>query len=188
MNVELDRTVLRSNLSYAPKMSFAERCSCLAFYHAGVKKNVLALVFGVNRRTVSHIVNDHGLHYKNVRERRRELGPDEFNRTYITEELTMRINEMRSHPDVEKTQGEIDSERSSNKPNERAAKKAGYHLVVGEVTGMKCNVEVKWISSKHDPEQGWFWFNNDEPDANIRQWIGPFRTSNDALENAKQSI
>lgn len=76
---------------FKPKLVREERYSILALAKMGVKREVIASAFGVDRRTVSHICNDSSTHYKDIRDHYRKMGHDEFVAAYIDENVTKRI-------------------------------------------------------------------------------------------------
>src|SRR5262245_4445022 len=59
----------RNRDRFAAKLTFDQRCQVLALHRLGVTREDLAMMFGINRRTVTHIYNPQSEHYKSVREK-----------------------------------------------------------------------------------------------------------------------
>ena len=117
---------------FAPKLDDEQRCSVLALVKAGVKREVVATAFGVDRRTVGHICNPSGLRYRNIREKYKAMGHEEFVKTYITEQVAKRVADA---SDSETETVEV----KTKSPSGRASRMAGEHKVQPE----QCNYEHK---------------------------------------------
>ena len=70
-----------SENKFGAKLDFTQRCEILALRHAGVTREVLADMYKVDRRTITHIYNPMSPHYKNVREQELRMGRDSFRDT-----------------------------------------------------------------------------------------------------------
>src|SRR5580765_7209881 len=99
---------------FGPKLTYAQRCEVLALRHIGVRREVLAKMYGVDRRTITHIYNPDSPHYKNVRELEIGLGQEQFRNKYVSSEL---LDKALSHSQVE------------NRNNKFANKKQGINMV-----------------------------------------------------------
>lgn len=129
---------------YAAKLSFDQRCEILALRHAGVRREVLAKMYGVDRRTITHIYNPLSPHYKNVRATEVGMGKEKFRETFVTDELLADAL-ARSEPEA--------------KNNKFASKKAGLHVVRGTNCNYDHRVRIEWLEAgQHDVEEaGWYY-------------------------------
>lgn len=78
---------------FKPKLTHEQRCQILALVRSGIKRELVGAAFEVDRRTVSHICNPQSPHYRDVRKHYIELGPEEFNKRYLTEEAVLRVRD-----------------------------------------------------------------------------------------------
>ena len=153
---------------FAAKLTFEQRCEILALHRMGVRRDVLAKIYGVDRRTITHIHNPMSPHYKNVRAQETGMGREAFHDFYVTEELFNAV-QARSQPE--------------GKSNQYANKKAGLHMVQGPMCNYTHRVKIAWIEAgKIDGyEAGWYYcdLDGDFPD----KWFtagGP-----DSLKNSQ---
>ncbi len=126
---------------FQSKLDFADRCSVLAFVKAGVQRNLIAKTFAVDRRTVSHIVNPASPHYKDVRKKYEELGPEQFKLEYITEAWSLKVAESASLPAPASAPVPTGGQRA---PNARAARFKGVHVINGT------RVEIGYVPDSDD--------------------------------------
>lgn len=143
---------IQNSTKFEPKLTFDERCTVLAFSIAGIGKRVLAAAFGINRRTVSHMVNPQSGHYRDVRAKLAELGEEAFKRQYCTEKGSTAIRAAFSMPEVKQTMEVYDQTPHSPMPSPRAKKKAGINVVKLDHMPYSHRVEVAFTD-----EHGWRW-------------------------------
>lgn len=109
---------------FVPKLGFAERCSVLAYYKTGVQRGTLAVAFGVNRSTISHICSPYSKHYKSVRQHFTDLGPEEFLRLFTNPDLDARVAAAKTTAEAQESAAEH-KKRGPNDPNRGAKGAAG---------------------------------------------------------------
>src|SRR5688572_25368672 len=140
---------------FAPKLSFPKRCEILALYRAGLTRESLSTMYGVDRRTITHIYNPMSPHYKNVREEEIRLGKDKFRNQYLSEEAWNRALAFRQ----EKDKGEQN--------NKYAKAKEGIHIVRGKNCEYEHRVVIGWREKDETIEAaGWYYkdLDGDFPD------------------------
>ena len=92
--VELDKGAFRGEMNdYTPKLTNRERLGIIAMHREGVTLPVLALAFGVNRRTLSKLVNNHPK-YADIKEEASKHKPDQLYALYVTDEMVTRVNKV----------------------------------------------------------------------------------------------
>jgi len=141
---------------FAPKMSHTQRCEVLALYYRGFRRETLAKMYGVDRRTITHIYTPHSPHYKNVRNERTGIGPELFESKYLTNEIIGKA--MSFYHSITKTEGQ-------NNPNAHA--KRGLHVVQGKNCTYAHRVTISWREANGDiPVAGWYYqdLDGDFPD------------------------
>ena len=140
---------------FAPKLSFPKRCEILALYRAGLTRETLAMMYNVDRRTITHIYNPVSPHYKNVREEELRLGRERFRAIYLSE-------------DVWNQAMALGKERVNNVANNKYAKgKAGIHVVRGTFCEYEHRVMIEWREKDENIEvAGWHYkdLDGDFPD------------------------
>jgi len=141
---------------FAPKLLFYERCEALALYRAGITCEVLAKMYKVDRRTITHIYTATSPHYKNVRREETMLGKEKFRAKYLNDDLIFRAMSFRS----------ADMNNSEN--NKYANGKAGLRMVQGKNCTYVHRVRISWIEAgSHNVEKsGWYYqdLDSDFPD------------------------
>lgn len=138
---------------FAPKLDFTQRCQVLALFRVGFNKEELAVIYGINRRTVTHIVNPLSDHYKDVKQEETGLGREMFVERYATDEVLARAGKHRT------------SKVQVN--NKNANRKQGLHVVQGRYCGYKHRVYVQWQDqSDRFDIAGWYYkdLDGDAPD------------------------
>lgn len=140
---------------FKPKLDFNERCSILALVMSGVDRRVVAVAFGVDRRTVGHVVNKQSVHYKDVRREYARMGHDAFVAAHLTEQAALKVAAAASDPAVFKTDSQIREETGVSVPSARAAKMAGIHVVKPEQCEYSHRIEVKWMDGDGGYPKGW---------------------------------
>lgn len=202
-DLKFDPAAMRgSQSSYAPKLTFDDRCAILAAFVNGVSPRVLAEAYGINRRTVSAITNEHSLHYRDVRQRRKMMGGAEFAAAYITDSVVSRVNAALASPvatmtvrDYEKYAPKFNPRATSEmgvrqwraQPNEFDAGMAYLHFV--EIAIVENNPDPNWNMGGDEGENGMSWGWRDLNDGNSEgRWITGFRTSKAAWAHARDNI
>lgn len=151
-----------SDGKFKAKLDFAERCSALAAVRAGIKKDVVAAAFGVDRRTISHMVNPYSKHYKQLRDEEKKLGPDEFKLRYFDEKTLIRIQKA-ALPIEKKEEAEVAG------PNARSRAKAGIQVVRPEQCTYNHRLEIAFRTGQTPiggtiVQEGWWYRDLDGPD------------------------
>jgi hypothetical protein len=139
---------------FAPKLTFDQRCEILALRHAGVRREVLANMYGVDRRTITHIYNPFSPHYKNVRELEIGMGKEQFRDKFADTEL---LNKALANSVVE----------GGN--NRYANKRAGVNIMRGPMCNYDHRVIIEWRTPENTrgiTEEGWCYrdMDSDSPD------------------------
>jgi hypothetical protein len=133
---------------FAAKLSFAQRCEILALHRKGCTRELLAKLYRVDRRTITHIYNQQSPHYKNVREEELRLGRDNFILQYLTLDVqNAAIALMEKNGDKEVN-------------NKLANRKAGIHMMRNDYCDYDHRVMIGWIEpSDQDDIQiaGWYY-------------------------------
>ena len=101
---------------FAPKLDEVKRRAIYALDKSNVHRNVIAAAFGVDRRTVSHICNEHSVHYKSVRIDYKRMGHDDFVKQYLTPEVVTLVSRVKV---------DAPPKENSSGPNPKAVKKIG---------------------------------------------------------------
>lgn len=164
-NVEeiLPTVAFRAN-GASNKLSFRERCSILAAYRRGIRMEVLAAAFGINRGTVGYIVRESSIHYRDVRKRAKEIGEKEFDAEYFDYHVVERIKKAATDPIVNKTVREaskeakqrIEKKVDTGAPNKRSNSHAGYHKDHG--------ITIEWLDSDYAKCETWVIFEDGQDD------------------------
>jgi hypothetical protein len=133
---------------FAPKMDFTQRCQILALYRKGFSSEVLARIYKINRRTLTHIYNPNSPHYKNVREQLTVMGLERFKETYAT-------------PEVVRTALAYESEydRTKEVNNKHANGKQGVHVVRNNFCNYDHRVIIQWVEAgeRNITVSGWYY-------------------------------
>ena len=123
------RTLQEAN-KFGAKLTFDQRCEILALRHAGVRREVLAKMYGVDRRTVTHIYNPLSRHYKNVRELEIGMGRERFREKFAHDDL------------LAAAMSQVREEQKEN--NKYANAKQGIHVVRGPMCTYDHRVAIAW--------------------------------------------
>lgn len=134
---------------FAPKLTQEERCAILALVKSGVKRDTIAAAYDLDRRTVGHIVNPQSPRYKEIRNRYRATGHDEFIAEHLTEEVALKIASVAS---------DNSPAEKGNAPSPRANRLAGTHTVKPEQCSYPHRIEIKY---RPDGEFGPGWYYRD---------------------------
>jgi hypothetical protein len=76
---------------WAPKLTFEERCGFYYAYTIGVSKETIAAASGLNRGTVTRLINPRYRAYAEVHRKYGELGADAFREAYYPPALAARL-------------------------------------------------------------------------------------------------
>ena len=187
------------NSKFEAKLTFDERCSILALHLRGTSTAMLAAAFGVNRRTVTHVITPGGPRYRNVREQLQLMGPEEFTTQYINEAAMMRINAAANSTEVAEKADEYRSHTLAERggvASPRATGSAGITTIKLPHHEFAHRIEVSWLEADTAEDDdgpfqhpaGWYWrdLDADKPE----RWNGDpeqqtHLTSAKALQHAK---
>lgn len=147
---------------FAAKLTFQQRCEILGLHRMNIPRDVLAKMYNVDRRTITHVHNLKSTHYRDVREEELRLGRDHFNDTYVTPEVHTKalsfVQELR---------------KTANSNNKYASAKQGLHIVRGPMCSYDHRVKIDWIEAgTHNVQiSGWYYkdLDSDFPDS----WLTP---------------
>lgn len=178
----LNPALLReNNVKFEPKLSFAERCAVLALNLQGASISALATTFGINRRTVKHIVSENGPRYKAVREQVKVMGEDAFIREYITETIAMRFNKAKDEPETHEPEIEYRQTPRSERagvPSARASAHAGINMWTPPGAEYAHRIEIAWLEANTaEDDNGPFehpagWYSRDLDGETPERWNG----------------
>lgn len=158
---------------FAAKLSFDERCQMLALKLSNMSIGAIAVAFGVNRRTVTHVYQPHSPRYQNVRKQLETMGRDAFLTRYIDEDLINRVKAAAETPEAQMSGNKYEQKEShSTTPNPRATKAAGISVHKGEGHGFTHRIEVVWVDNKEDYPDGWYAKLLDTNDVNSEEPVG----------------
>ncbi len=118
---------------FAPKLDFKRRCEILALVGLNITRDVIAEIYRVDRRTVTHIANPNSPHYKTVKRERIRLGADKFRELYLEEDTLNRALAYRA------TKAKITPVN-----NMYANGKMGIHNVRGPMCSYDHRVAIGW--------------------------------------------
>lgn len=144
------------------KLTEAERFSALAAVLTGIKKDVVAAAFGIDRRTISHMTNPTSKHYKSTREKVQQMGNKAFIEKYFDEKTLLRIQKA-ALPDAR-----TDGTEPVAGPNPRAKAKAGINVIKPEQCAYNHRVMVQFRKEEPDVLPGWWYKDMDGP--NPEEW------------------
>lgn len=145
---------------FESKLTFEQRCTVLALVTAGIARPIIAAAFSVDRRTVTHIVNHSGVHYRNVRNKLKELGKEEFIKTYIGEMDAIAIKEA-----AQRVQDDLAHPQSG--PSARATGHAGIQVVKPVQCAYSHRLEIGYVTV--DGTTGWHYRDLDSKHGNA--WL-----------------
>lgn len=164
---------------FAPKLDEAKRRAIYALDKSNVHRNVIAAAFGVDRRTVSHICNEHSVHYKSVRLDYKRMGHSDFVAKYLTPEVVSLVSKVNiAAPTKEDDTG----------PKPKAVKKKGMHTVHPEQCAYSHRIEITYQHSL-DPV-GWYYrdLDGEDPDEWLHNGSDSLMTSQAALTFAEANL
>jgi len=163
-----------ANSKFESKLSFGQRCEILALHRKGCTRESLAKLYGVDRRTITHIYNDKSPRYKNVREEELRLGRTNFLLKYLSVDMLEKAADF-VKPVIEQ---KPDNNKKSNKMQ-------GVHTVRNEYCDYDHRIVIQWVekgAQDHIQVSGWYYKDLDSqwPD----QWSSPFGIP-DALKTSQ---
>lgn len=151
-----EHLLVRSSGQFTPKLTEEQRCSIYALTQKGVKRDVIALAFGVDGRTVAHIANRHSPKYKSVRVTYDNLGHDAFMVRYLTEDAVRMVVAAAPEPAPMRANPGASSDLGVSK---RANRMAGTHVIPAADGLRKGNrsVEIMYRSDIDGMPDGWYY-------------------------------
>jgi len=152
-----------ANNKFEPKLSFRQRCEILALYRKGCTREALAQLYGVDRRTITHIHNDKSPRYKNVREEELRLGRENFQTQYLIPEMMKKAAAF-----------VLPVAEDKDENNRSANRKAGLHMAQNAMCDYVHRIIIQWVekgTQEHILVSGWYYRDLDSewPD----QWSTP---------------
>lgn len=159
---------------FAPKLTYEQRCEVLALHHLGVPRNVLVESYGIDRRTIAHIISKNSIHYRNVRAKFAELGKDAFMQKYLNEGVKARIAGA-----IKKIETPLPAA-----PNKNASKFEGVHVVQNAFMTTAHRIIIRWCEAGIDtPVAGWYYRDADGAEPN--RW---FSNGEESMMNSKACL
>jgi hypothetical protein len=178
----LDPALLRHNSpKFEPKLTFAERCAVLALHMQGASISALAATFGINRRTVKHLISPSSTRYRAVRDQAKAMGDEDFCREYITETIASRFNEAKDSPEVHESMDDYDTVPKADRagiPSPRASAHAGTNMWTPPGAEYAHRIEIKWLEANTaEDDTGPFehpagWYSRDLDGETPDRWDG----------------
>ena len=152
-----------ANSKFEAKLTFARRCEILALHRMGCTREALAELYGVDRRTITHIHNPKSPRYKNVREEELRLGRENFLTTYLDLDMLVKAAAF--------VQPVLDAKDENNRS---ANRKAGLHMAQNAMCDYVHRIIIQWVekgTQEHIQVSGWYYRDLDSewPD----QWSTP---------------
>jgi hypothetical protein len=141
---------------FAAKLDFRRRCEVLALARLGITREVIAEIYRVDRRTVTHITNPISPHYKLVKRELARIGWEKFRELYLEEEALNRALAYRSSKQADKVVN-----------NKYANGKQGIHNVRGPMCSYDHRVAIGWQEPGGNIQvAGWYYrdLDGDMPD------------------------
>jgi hypothetical protein len=142
---------------FAPKLTQRQRCEVMALKILGYTREVMAAVYKVDRRTITHIYNPVSRHYHNVKQELKMMGEKAFLEEYATPEVINRA--------MEESEA-VKPEFTGN--NKYANKQQGLHRVRGPNCSYDHRVYISWIEggTENVETSGWYYrdLDSDFPD------------------------
>lgn len=186
----LNPSLLRADAGkFEAKLTFAERCAVLACLISGVNRNMLAHVFGINRRTVTHIGNPKSIHYKSVRAELVGMGKEGFIDKYVTEDIRERIAASQNELIVkmsDRAAAKVDTNLRT--PSKMRNSDSGIRVLKPEQCQYSHRVEIGWVNGHLG--EGWYYRDLDGPRPEDWFHCGPesILSSTAALREAEMTI
>lgn len=151
----------RNSGAFAPKLSFAERCACLALLTQGVNLRHVAVAFGVNRRTLVRMEDPSSDRYRDVRDEMNRLGVVAFQAKYVTEEAITKLHAAKSDPDLDAPYSAVPAAGvRADVANQRASGNRGITLYKGPGHDFSHRIDVQWRDSSTSDDDslvdGWY--------------------------------
>ena len=187
--------------TFAPKLSFADRCAILGFYKMGFAVPQIAAGFGVNRRTINKVISEISDKYKAVREEYHRIGEGAFIAKYVTPEWAEKVMAAKVLPEVELRGRDYDAAapERAGVANKRASSQKGISTIKEDRHDFSHRIEVDWLDADTAKDiegrvfqhpAGWYWrdLDSDQPDL----WNGDpendyHLTSAKALQHAREN-
>ena len=167
--------------NYGAKLTMDERCAILGLAKHGVKREVLAVAFSLDKRTIGHISNEASRHYKDVRTLYRQLGHAAFIEKYVTPEIVDRVSRVR----VE----QVVPAQVHMEPSKRQSQKRGIQVVKPEQCAYSHRLEIQWLD---DGSLGAGWYFRDMDCSEPEEWQhsgqASLLSSNAALVMAMENL
>ena len=166
---------------FSAKLDFDQRCEILALHRAGISRVALAEAYGLDRRTVTHIYNPKSTHYKTVRAELEKLGPDEFQRRYITDNALTKLKNI----------SVAEGAKEGPMAQKNATRFKGVHSVMNDAVIRAHRIIVAWREKGVDGQPaGWYYQDMDGDDPNVWRHNGDDSrmTSKACLEAVRENL
>jgi len=156
--------IARPDGKFKAKLTQEDRYRAMAAVLTGIRKDVVAAAFGIDRRTISHMTNEYSKHYKSTREKVKQLGQGEFIRQFFDEDTLKKIQTV----DLGTVQPSGPSSPGPNAPNPRASSKKGINVVKPEQCRHNHRIMIAFRPAIGDSAAGWWYQDLDGP--NPTEW------------------
>lgn len=146
---QLPTNLFRDRSQFAPKLNKELRCGVLAAYKSGISVNALAAAFGVNRRTITHIVSPESRTYRDVREEYTRQGHHEFVHRYMTEQVVSMLSAAAKSPEASQRSTDYDASAHTRArvPSKRANGSAGIQYVTRPEWAFPHRIDIQWLDA-----------------------------------------
>lgn len=164
---------------FEAKLTSVQRCEILALRMSKMSVGAVAVTFGVNRRTVTHIANEESNKYQSVRKLRDQMGHEAFVTKYVTEDLIDRVKAAALTREAQESYTEYDQEQPtrSGVANKRATKSSGVTMHRGPNHAFTHRIEIGWVENTEGFPDGWYFKLLDVDGPEATEWSG---TGNEA--------
>ena len=141
---------------FEAKLNDNERLAIITLDKIGVRRDVIATAFGVNRRTVAHMVNETSPRYRASRKKYYAEGHDNCVAKYITEEVLRKVRDV-----PVRTKTNTPPKTDEVVVSSRADRLAGSHRIdpMPPLRRYAREVEIKFLRDTDDPDKpdGWYY-------------------------------
>lgn len=183
-----DHAFSKNSNRFAAKLTEDQRCSVLALARNGVKRDLIAQVFGIDSRTVAHIINDHSAKYKHTRSVYQQLGHDEFTARYLTEDVARMVADAAPEPAAQRP----NPGASMDGVSKRANRMAGIQIVppLEGLRKAQREIEIAFRSDVDDMPDGWYYRDiaGDDPEGWYHHGDASLRTSSACYQAANENL
>lgn len=149
--IDFPEEAYRKNSNFSAKLDEQERVAIIAMYRQGIRREILAAAFGVDKRTIGHITNPQSIHYKKARTRFEVLGLERVKTEVITDEMKQKVVDATISLRTIKTK----KVRETLEVSPRSSNYAGFHTVRPDQCAYTHRIEIQYRDTP-DEQPGWY--------------------------------